>query len=204
MRSRDKALIVMASVLAALVVGVGAALAHGSGGYRAPHAGASGKQLHGAQRMDSSRLSQVAYLTGLAEIDDHGDDDAGDPDAKGSANLLQVDERTVCYGFMIRGAETPTEVHIHKGLPGRTDRSSSPSTTRRRTRPVPRPAIQAPRQAARKSRRKRKWKHCAGSARTLPTTTSTSTARTFLKVLYGASSPSRTCQAAWLLADVER
>jgi hypothetical protein len=68
--------------------------------------------------MDSSRFSQVAYLTGLAEIDDQGENDAGDPDAKGSANFLQIDERTVCYGFMIRGAETPTEVHIHKGAAG--------------------------------------------------------------------------------------
>ena len=44
-----------------------------------------GGHPQGTQHMDSSRLSQVAYLTGLAEIDEQGEDDAGDPDAKGSA-----------------------------------------------------------------------------------------------------------------------
>ena len=119
MKSLTKVL--MAGVLAVLVVGVGVAVAHGPYG---SHAGAgnqqsqAGEHSQGTQQMQSSRLSQVAYLTGLAEIDDQGEDDAGDPDAKGSANFLQVNETTVCYGFMIRGAETPTEVHIHKGVAG--------------------------------------------------------------------------------------
>jgi hypothetical protein len=110
--------VLMAGALAALVAGVGGALAHGTDDHGAPHAGAGAKQSQGTRHLDSSRLSQVAYLTGLAEIDEQGEDDAGDPDAKGSANLLQVDERTVCYGFMIRGAEAPTAVHVHKGVAG--------------------------------------------------------------------------------------
>jgi hypothetical protein len=32
--------------------------------------------------------------------------------------LLQVDDHTVCYGFALKGADTPTMVHIHKGALG--------------------------------------------------------------------------------------
>jgi hypothetical protein len=124
---RSVAKILMAGVLALLAVGAGGAIASvGAGGVRAsdmdrhgyPHAEAGSGQSPAVRHMDSSRFSQVAYLTGLAEIDEQGEEDAGDPDAKGSANLLQIDERTVCYGFMIQGAETPTAVHVHKGLAG--------------------------------------------------------------------------------------
>jgi hypothetical protein len=102
------------AALAVLVVGVGTALA-GNGG---SHGGKGGKQWKAFKQLDSSRLSQVAYMTGLEEVDDQGENDNGDPDAKGSANLLQVDERTVCYGFMVKGTDTPTDVHVHRGVAG--------------------------------------------------------------------------------------
>lgn len=111
----------LVTALGAFVIGVGVAAAgvyggtHG-GGQQAT--GGKGQQWQTFKRLDSSRLSQVAYLTGLAEIDDEGEDDNGDPDAKGSANLLQVDERTVCYGFMVQGTDVPTAVHVHKGVAG--------------------------------------------------------------------------------------
>jgi hypothetical protein len=70
-----------------------------------------------SEEMVASRLSWSAYLNGAAEVDDEGDD-AGDPDAKGSAMFLQVDQQTVCYGFALRGADAPTAVHIHKGAAG--------------------------------------------------------------------------------------
>jgi CHRD domain-containing protein len=102
-----------ASVVATTAIGAGVSLAQG--GYDHPHDG--GKKKAG-EDMVASRLSWSAYLNGAAEVDADGDD-AGDPDAKGSAMFLQVDERTVCYGFALRGAGTPTIVHIHKGGPGR-------------------------------------------------------------------------------------
>jgi len=106
--------VIFGAALAVLVVGVGTALA-GNGGSQG---GPSGKQWKAFKQLDSSRLSQVAYLTGLEEVDDQGENDNGDPDAKGSANLLQVDERTVCYGFMVKGTDTPTDVHVHRGVSG--------------------------------------------------------------------------------------
>lgn len=118
----------LVAALAVLVVGVGTALAGGyggsHGGSHGGHDGSAGpsgestEQWRTFKKLDDSRLSQVAYLTGLAEIDDQGEDDNGDPDAKGSANLLQVDERTVCYGFMVRGTDTPAGVHVHRGVAG--------------------------------------------------------------------------------------
>jgi hypothetical protein len=71
-----------------------------------------------AQTMTASRGSQSAYLTGSAEVGDQGNA-AGDPDAKGAVVLLAVDERTLCYGFTLKGADTPTVVHIHRGKPGK-------------------------------------------------------------------------------------
>jgi hypothetical protein len=112
MRSRWQVMI--GAGLAVLVVGAGTALAGGGD----DAGGKSDEQWRAFKKLDSSRLSQVAYLTGLEEVDDQGQDDNGDPDAKGSANLLQVDERTVCYGFMVRGTDTPTGVHVHRGVAG--------------------------------------------------------------------------------------
>lgn len=115
--------VTLGAALAALAVTAGGALANGYGDHPAPApapppAGGSGQEWQAFKQLESSRLTQVAYLTGLAEIDDQGEDDNGDPNAKGSANLLQVDERTVCYGFMVTGAEAPTAVHIHRGVAG--------------------------------------------------------------------------------------
>jgi hypothetical protein len=117
MRSRWQVSLVAA--LAVLVIGVGGAMAYGGG----PN-GSGGKQSAGGKKgqfnkLRPSRLSEVAYLTGQAEIDPaDGLPDAGDPDAKGSANFLFVDESTVCYGFILKGADAPTKVHIHKGVTG--------------------------------------------------------------------------------------
>jgi hypothetical protein len=115
MRSRWHVSLVAA--LAVLVIGVGGAVAYPGGqGDKQKAQGKKDKQL---KKLRPSRLSEVAYLTGQAEIDPvDGRPDAGDPDAKGSANLLFVDESTVCYGFMLKGADAPTNVHIHKGVAG--------------------------------------------------------------------------------------
>jgi CHRD domain len=109
--------VIVGAALAVFVVGAGTALA-GGGGNDATASKHGGKQWKAFKKLDSSRLSQVAYLTGLEEIDDEGENDNGDPDAKGSANLLQVDERTVCYGFMVKGTDTPTDVHVHRAKAG--------------------------------------------------------------------------------------
>jgi hypothetical protein len=116
MRSRWHVSLVAA--VAVLVIGVGGAVAYGPGG-QGGKKGAGGKKGKQFKNLRPSRLSEVAYLTGQAEIDiADGQPDAGDPDAKGSANLLFVDESTVCYGFMLKGADAPTKVHIHKGVAG--------------------------------------------------------------------------------------
>lgn len=108
---------VVASVLVTGAIGAGVSLAGDShGGYDKPQK--AKKQQSRSEDMIASRLSWSAYLNGKAEVDDEGDD-AGDPDAKGSAMFLQVDRRTVCYGFALRGADTPTAVHIHKGVAGK-------------------------------------------------------------------------------------
>jgi CHRD domain len=109
--------VIVGAALAVFVVGAGTALA-GGGGNGATASKHGGKQWKAFKKLDSSRLSQVAYLTGLEEVDDQGENDNGDPDAKGSANLLQVDERTVCYGFMVKGTDTPTDVHVHRAKAG--------------------------------------------------------------------------------------
>jgi hypothetical protein len=71
----------------------------------------------GPKGLTQSRLAYTAYLNGQAEVDDDGDD-AGDPRAKGSASFLQANKTTLCYGFQLFGAGTPTAVHIHKGAEG--------------------------------------------------------------------------------------
>jgi CHRD domain len=67
--------------------------------------------------LKASKVAQSAYLTGTQEVDADGPE-AGDPDAKGTATFLSVNETTLCYGFTLRGAATPTEVHVHKGAIG--------------------------------------------------------------------------------------
>lgn len=108
-------LLTLGAVLLAIgIVGGGVAFAAGYGG-GSSHAHA--KRPAAPRDLTASRLAWSAYLTGQAEVDGSGDD-AGDPDAKGTAMFLQVDARTVCYGFALRGADQPTVVHIHKGKPG--------------------------------------------------------------------------------------
>jgi hypothetical protein len=113
-----KSSILMLLVGVFLVGAVGAGVSAAQGGYGGGHTPKSHTKRSGPGRnLTASRLSWSAYLTGQAEVDDQGDD-AGDPDAKGTAMFLQVDQRTVCYGFALRGADVPTIVHIHKGKVG--------------------------------------------------------------------------------------
>lgn len=109
------------AALALLVVGVGFAGAQGYGGQQSakPKKSKQGKQWKAFKKHDPSRVSQVAYMTGGDVIDAAGEDDVGDPDGKGSANFMQVDERTICYGFMVRGVGTPTAAAIYKGAAGK-------------------------------------------------------------------------------------
>jgi hypothetical protein len=73
--------------------------------------------LKSVQRLHASKVAQTAYVLGANEVDADGPE-AGDPDAKGTATFLSINETTLCYGFMLRGAGAPTKVHIHKGAPG--------------------------------------------------------------------------------------
>jgi CHRD domain len=111
--SAMKRLLMVAASLALLAaVGVGYAGAQDYGGH-----GHSKKSRHfNGLRESHSALS--AYLTGKAEVNDDGEDGAGDPNAKGTASFLVPDERTICYGFGLTGAEAPTAAHIHKGVAG--------------------------------------------------------------------------------------
>jgi len=113
--------ITVMAALALLVVGVGIAGADGYGGGQSakPKQGKDSKRWKAFKSLDTSRLSQVAYMTGGDVVNAAGEDDVGDPDGKGSANFLQVDERTICYGFMVRGVGTPTAAAIYKGEAGK-------------------------------------------------------------------------------------
>jgi hypothetical protein len=100
----------------ALVAAIGAGYA-GAQGYGEE----KGQGKRSQQSKDDLRASKVAlsaYLTGEAEVNDEGQDGAGDPNAKGTASFLAADEQTLCYGFAIRGADAPSAVHIHKGRAG--------------------------------------------------------------------------------------
>lgn len=68
--------------------------------------------------LEASQSALSAYLTGKAEVNDDGEDGAGDPNAKGTASFLVADERTICYGFGLTGAEAPNAAHIHRGAAG--------------------------------------------------------------------------------------
>lgn len=122
----NRLLTVATSVVAAGAVCAGVSIADEPGHYDGhqssvktakPKPSAKPKPKPSGEDLTASRLSWSAYLTGAAEVDDNGED-AGDPDAKGTATFLQIDEKTVCYGFTVRGMDTPTLVHIHKGKPG--------------------------------------------------------------------------------------
>ena len=89
--------------------------------------------------LEASQSALSAYLTGKAEVNDDGEDGAGDPNAKGTASFLLADERTICYGFGLTGAEAP------------------------KARPASRPAIRAPRVGARCSRIRASSPHSAAS-----------------------------------------
>jgi hypothetical protein len=62
-------------------------------------------------------VAASAYMTGTAIPDEDG---VGDPDGKGSATFLQIDSRTICYGFTVTGTGTPTAIAIYKGKVGQT------------------------------------------------------------------------------------
>ena len=75
---------------------------------------------------DSSQddaIAQSAYMTGQAVPDEDG---VADADGKGSATFLHVDARTVCYGFTVTGAGTPTKIAIYKGKAGEIGRTVFP------------------------------------------------------------------------------
>jgi hypothetical protein len=109
----------VSSLMLLAAVGVGVAVAdsgYGSG------SGSGSAHGHGKtsrmKDMEESQAAVTAYLTGKAEINDEGQDGAGDPGAKGTATFFVADRQTICYGFAIRGAEAPTLVHIHRGPAG--------------------------------------------------------------------------------------
>jgi hypothetical protein len=121
-------LTIVSSLAVVAAVGVGGALA---AGYDYPsdnptakvttpqHNGSKWrKKLRQFKDYEQSQVALSAYMTGKAEIDQEGNDGVGDPDAKGTAMLLIVDERTICYGFSLRGAETPMAAHIHRAPAG--------------------------------------------------------------------------------------
>jgi hypothetical protein len=106
-------LMIAASLALVAAVGVGYAGAQDYGGH------GHGKKSRQSKGLRESQSALSAYLTGKAEVNDDGEDGAGDPDAKGTASFLVANERTICYGFALRGAEAPNAAHIHKGVAGR-------------------------------------------------------------------------------------
>jgi hypothetical protein len=110
-----KRLLTICASLALVVAVAGYAGAQGYGDHKGKD---QGKKARQAKQMKKSQSALSAYLTGQAEVNDEGQDGAGDPNAKGTASFLVADEQTLCYGFAIRGADEPTGVHIHKGVAG--------------------------------------------------------------------------------------
>jgi CHRD domain len=113
---------IVAGVALLAAVGLGATVA-GDGDSASAHdyggkQGGKGKKWRQYKDLETSQAALSAYLTGKAEVNDEGDDGAGDPDAKGTASFLVADERTLCYGFAIEGAEPPDAVHIHRAPAG--------------------------------------------------------------------------------------
>lgn len=101
---------ITSSLALVAVIAVGVAVA--DSGYGA------GKGSQGLKDYERSQVAVTAYLTGAAEINEEGQDGAGDPGAKGTATLFVADRQTVCYGFAVRGAEAPTAMHVHRGAAG--------------------------------------------------------------------------------------
>lgn len=108
---------IVASLMLLGAVGIGVAVASDGTGGAAKQAYRSAATPN-PQELTQSKVAFSAYLTGDAEVNDQGQDGVGDPDAKGSATLLAADEDTLCYGVTIRGAQTPTELHIHRAPAG--------------------------------------------------------------------------------------
>jgi hypothetical protein len=108
-------LVIVASL--ALVAAVGVAYA-GAQDYGHGEGKGQGKKSQKFKDLRESQSALSAYLTGKAEVNDDGEDGAGDPNAKGTASFLVADEQTLCYGFAIRGADEPNAVHIHRGTAG--------------------------------------------------------------------------------------
>lgn len=113
-------------VIAAVSAGVAFAADYGHGG---GYHGSKGQKnsrakSHGGKRwrqykdLEVTKAAEVAYLTGKAEVSDDGEPGQGDRNAKGSAIFHLVGGNALCYGFTLRGAGTPTNVHIHKGRAG--------------------------------------------------------------------------------------
>ena len=105
-------LMIAVSIALVAAVGAGYAGAQDYGGH------GHGKKSHQFKRLKESQSALSAYLTGKAEVNDDGEDGAGDRGAKGTASFLVADERTICYGFGLTGAEAPNAAHIHKGVAG--------------------------------------------------------------------------------------
>lgn len=115
-------LTIAASLALVAVLSVGYTAAQGQGNDRGH---GHGKKWRWFKDLSESQVALSAYLTGKAEVNAEGDDGAGDPNAKGTASFLVVDEQTLCYGFAIRGADEAAAVeeeghavHIHRGLAG--------------------------------------------------------------------------------------
>jgi hypothetical protein len=109
-------LTIIAGLALVAAVGAGYAGAQGYGEEKSPGQGKRPQQSK--DHLRPSKVALSAYLTGEAEVNDEGQDGAGDPNAKGTASFLVADEQTLCYGFAIRGADAPSAVHIHKGRAG--------------------------------------------------------------------------------------
>jgi CHRD domain-containing protein len=115
-------MLVIVPGLLMLAIGASVALAgqdYGSNAHKHGKPGhAHGKKWRAFKDLETSHVAVTAYLTGKAEVNDEGQDGAGDPNGKGTATFFVTDERTVCYGFALNGAEAPTAAHIHKARAG--------------------------------------------------------------------------------------
>ena len=61
-----------------------------------------------------------AVLAGGNEVSPNGQAAAGDPDGQGSATvILHPTTRTLCYGVLVHGIDTPVAAHIHNAPAGR-------------------------------------------------------------------------------------
>lgn len=99
--------------IALLVIAAGVAVAHG--GSHSPQS----ERVRQLKDLEETQIALTAYLNGKAEINDKGQDGAGDPLARGTATFFVVGSRTICYSFLVRGMEEPpVAVHIHRAPAG--------------------------------------------------------------------------------------